>query len=311
MVLHILDVNNYMYAGSFFPNYIQRGVREDNGEYISNEAPIGGVAFLIREIGRLLKDKDAVIMAVFDSTPTIKREMYYETFGLEYGYKSGRKSKPAGLNDQIDYAEEILRDMGVIVQRVEGYEADDIIHTITLCYKDDFDHIYIHTKDSDLFYLVSEHVSIDYVGTKGKHIDIYNYNVTCKKDEFTPYNTVHLRKLVAGDVSDNIPGVGQEWAKLIDGVMQPDEYRLLGDLDFARKKLKDAITANPTQPGGHNLLRIFNIVCPLQVPYEFLNDDEQMINFDKLSYYIHDWNTSEDIWGLEDMLLEYIETYYR
>ena len=35
-------------------------MREDNGEYISNEAPIGGVAFLVREIGRLLKDKDAV-----------------------------------------------------------------------------------------------------------------------------------------------------------------------------------------------------------------------------------------------------------
>ena len=311
MELHILDVMNYIHAGTYSNAMIQRGVRESDGAYSANEAPIGGVRFLLRQINLLSRNPDVVIMPVFDRPPTIKRRMYYETFGLEHGYKAGRKSKDACIGLQADYAEEVLRDMGFVVQCAEEYEADDIIHSLVQYYKNDYDHIYIHTKDSDLHYLVGPNVSIETVGDKGKHIDMYNYTTACKKDEFMPYNTVHLRKLVSGDSSDNIPGIGQQWAVLIDKVMKPDEYQKLGDLDFARKILRDAVAANPTQPGGHNVLRTFNIVCPLLVPYELINDDEPMVNEDKLAYYIHNWNEKEDVWGLEDMLAEYIDSYYR
>lgn len=311
MELHILDTSNYIYAGTFSGFTIQRGVRESDGEYGPNEAPIGGVRFLLHQIGIIMRNPNAVIMPVFDRPPVIKRQMYYDTFGLEYGYKAGRKSKDNSIGIQRNYAEEILRDMGFVVQCAEEYEADDIIHSLVQYYKNDYDHIYIHTKDSDLHYLVGPNVSIEPVGDKGKHIDFYNYTTACKKDEFMPYNTVHLRKLISGDTSDNIPGIGKEWAPLIDKVMKPDEYQKLGDLDFARKILRETVAANPSQPGGHNVLRTFNILCPLLVPYDLINDDEPMVNEDKLNYYLHNWNVKEDIWGLEDMLAEYIDSYYR
>ena len=311
MKLHILDVSNYIYAGTYSGRTIQRGIREDNGEYGPNEAPIGGVRFLLHQIGIILRDKDAVVMPVFDTPPKIKRQMYAETYGDEFGYKAGRKKKDISIDAQKNYAEDILRDMGFVVQKADDYEADDVIHSLVYYYKNDFDHIYIHTKDSDLYYLIDNNVSIATVGDKGKNIDIYNYMSECKSGEFTQYNTVHINKLIKGDTSDNIPGRGKVWGAAIYEQLQPEDFYKLGDLDFARKKIRDAIAAHPEYPNSMLLYKTFNLLVPLLVPYEMIDDTESDINEDKLIYYLHDWNAKEDKWGLEDILAEYIDTYYK
>lgn len=311
MNLHILDTSNYIYAGAFTNRYVARGVRETNGTYGANEAPIGGVKFLIDSISNILKsDPDCVIMPVYDRTPEIKRGMYYDTYGDQYGYKGNRPKKSIDIDRQKNYSESILRDAGFIVQAVDMYEADDVIYSLVKYYKDDFDHIYVHTKDSDLFFLVSDNVSISQVSKSDKSIDIYNYSTMVNSKENTLYNTVHLRKLCGGDKSDNIPGVGWKWAEKLDEIIDGPEYAKLGDLDLCRKYLKEAIIKNPTVPGAHNLLNTFNILCPLLVPYEQLDDTEQDIDFNKFSYYRNNWDKSLDRWNLEDMLSDYIDSYY-
>jgi hypothetical protein len=309
MNLHIFDCSNYIYAGAFSNATIARGVRETNGEYQANEAPIGGVRFLLTRIASLLTD-DNVLMPVFDRPPIIKREMYKEAFGGWESYKGNRPDKRFDITNQQKYAEEILRGLDFPVQAVDGYEADDVIYSLVQYYRDDFDQIFIHTRDSDLFFLVDEKVSIAKVGGKGKEIDMYNYPVMVRKNENVLYNTVHLRKLCAGDASDNIPGVGWDFATLMDKVVPNEDYAKLGDLDISRKYILKTITENPTLPGGHNILRTFNILCPLLIDYEELNDVEQDVDMSKLSYYLNDWNPSLDKWNLEDMLSEYIDSYY-
>ena len=312
MNLHIFDTSNYLYAGSAGRcPLISRGIRESAGEYMDNVAPIGGVKFLLSEISKFISD-DNVLMPVFDRTPEIKRQMYYEAFGDMYGYKGNRKSSELSeyVKVQKPYAERILIDMGFSVQAIEGYEADDIIYSLVKMYKDDFEHIYIHTRDSDLDFLVDTNVSIAQVGTHGKVINRYNYETVVDKDNHTLFCTHHLRKLCKGDVSDNIPGIGKEWAVKMDEVIKDNDYAKLGDLDLCREYLKQTVLNNPTLPRAHMVLKIFNILCPLLVNFDELNNDEQNIDMDKLRYYLHNWNSKEDRWNLEDMLSEFIDSFY-
>jgi hypothetical protein len=248
-------------------------------------------------------------MPVFDKIPEIKREMYVDAFGYD-GYKANRPPKKFDITEQQIYAEQILRDVGFAVQSVEQYEADDVIYSLVKYYKDDYEHIYIHTRDSDLFFLVDATTSISKVGDKGNDIDIYSYPMLVKKDEHTLYNTSHLRKLCRGDVSDNIPGVGWDFAEKLDAMVPTEEYAKFGDLELCREYIKKVVLQNPTMIGGHNILRTFNILCPLLIGFEELNDVEQDIDMGKWAYYMNDWNPSMDRWNLEDMLVDYIETYY-
>lgn len=311
MNLRVFDTSNYIYAGDAMNKVIQRGVRESNGMFEANEAPIGGVRFLIRQAASYLSEPDTQLMFVFDTPPTIKRQMYADTFGDPYGYKGTRTPHGNGIELQRRYACELMRDVGFTVQCVEGYEADDIIYTLVNSLKDDYEHIYIHTRDSDLAFLVSDNVTIEKVGTQGKHIDLGNYSVNATSKIELEYNFLNYYKLFKGDKSDNIPGLGDAWWDAVAEVLPDSEIRKLGDLNLARKYLREAVKNNPTLPDGHLVLATFNILCPLLVPEEELDFYDADIDMHKLNYYLHDWNKTEDKWDLEDMLMTYIEDCHR
>ena len=310
MDLRIMDTSNYIYAGDFMHKYVQRGVRESDGMYEANSASIGGVRFLIRQAHKLLDDNTHVI-PVFDTTPTIKREMYDNTFHNINGYKGTRTYANPTIRIQRDYAYEVMRDIGFMVQRVEGYEADDVIYTLVNALKDDYEHIYIHTRDSDLAFLVSDNVTIETVGDKGKHIDRYNYPYSLKKDWTINYNFYMLHKLCEGDKADNIPGIGKEWLAHLDEVVNDNNVVELGDLDKCRVHLREVIKRYPSEKNADRILQTFNILCPLLVNTDELEFYDDEINYGKLNYYLHDWAASEDKWNLEDMLLTYIEDCHR
>lgn len=312
MVLHILDTSSYIYAGNVQDTVIVRGVREDNGAYAENSAPIGGVEFLVKRCSELNK-LDNVIMPVFDAPPTIKREMFEEAYGNIGGYKGTRTYSSRNEKAHISraYAKQVLESIGYPVQYAEGYEADDLIYSLVQYFKDDYEHVYVHTRDSDLTFLVSDNVSIAPVGKFGKHIDMRNYETMATKGEYTPYNIKHIKKVLAGDTSDNIPGVGEHWAPALDKVIGPDNLRKLGDLDLCRSYIKQAVFDNPTLPNAHSILKTFNIVCPLMVPWELINDNEMDIDDAKHAYYLAGWDPKLDKWGFEDMLAEYIDDYHQ
>ena len=152
---------------------------------------------------------------------------------------------------------------------------------------------------------------MDMIGEKtGKIINIHNYQTVTDKDGWCPYNVHHIRKMCTSDRSDNIPGVGSDWMPRLDSVIPASELSKLGDLNLCRKYIKETIAKYPTAPNAHMLLPTFNILVPLEVPEHLLNDAEPDINWDKLRYFVHDWNYQEDKWGFEDMLSEYIDHYY-
>lgn len=313
MELHILDTSNYLYAGSYNNFWVGRGVRESDGQYQANEAPMGGVRFLLSQAQKFCSS-NSIVMPVFDRAPTIKRKMYFDAFGDEYGYKGNRDKsddKKLEIENSKWYAEAIMSNMGFQTQSAEGYEADDVIYSLVLYYRDDFEKIYIHTRDSDLTFLVSDNVEIAKVGDKGKCIDLRSYPELARTGEYTWYNTLNFIKLYYGDKSDNIPGVGKEWVDRVDSVIPAADYPKLGDLDLARKYLREVMSKYPTAPNSHKLIEVFNILSPLKVPYELLNDEEPDVDYRKLNdYYLQNWNRDNDQWGLEDLLSEYIDKFY-
>lgn len=312
MDLHLLDMSNYIYQGCYSRRRVSRGVREGDGAYIENSAPSGAIDYVCSNLRELVADKNNVVVPVFDRTPTIKRQMYYNVFCNKFGYKGTRPPKDDVIKLSKSYVEDVLRKCEFPVQAVDGYEADDIIHTLTNYYKDYYEHVYIHTRDSDLAYLVSDNVSIAKVGTQGKIINMTNFEDIAYSKHYIKYNMITIEKLLDGDSSDNIMGIGrQDWAHAINEQFAGTPLYKNNNLDYTREMLFEMVNKHPELPNAMQVVPLFNLLVPLDVPIDMLDDTEYNPNLDMFfNYYCNHHDKSKDIWGCEEMLLEYIDSYY-
>lgn len=136
-------------------------------------------------------------VAAFDlKAPTFRHKMYD-------GYKANRKGMPEELAVQLPYAKKVLDAMGITVCGVEGYEADDILGTLSAMSSDDL-HVYILTGDRDSLQLIDKNCSVLLVST-GETKE-YNKDVFFEKYGIEPCDYVDAKALM-GDTSDCIPGV--------------------------------------------------------------------------------------------------------
>ena len=138
-----------------------------------------------------------ITVAAFDlKAPTFRHKMYD-------GYKANRKGMPPELAVQLPYAKKVLDEMGITVTSVEGYEADDILGTLSALSNDGL-HVYILTGDRDSLQLISDNCSVLLVST-GETVE-YNRDVFYNKYGIEPSEFVDAKALM-GDSSDNIPGI--------------------------------------------------------------------------------------------------------
>ena len=143
---------------------------------------------------------DGVAVAFDLKAPTFRHKMYDQ-------YKAGRKGMPAELHEQLEPVKELLRAFGYHVISLEGYEADDILGTLSAgCTKND--HCYIATGDRDSLQLVRDNVTVLLTATKGGQTVLTHYTPESLYEEYgiTPLQMIELKAL-QGDNSDNIPGV--------------------------------------------------------------------------------------------------------
>ncbi len=148
---------------------------------------------------KLMKEeKPDHIAAAFDlKAPTFRHKMYE-------GYKATRHAMPEDLAKQMPVIRVLLRDMGIPVVEVEGYEADDIIGTLSRVAKEKNSDCVIMTGDRDSFQLVNDRVTVrlaankeDVFYTPDKIREVYGVE---------PRQMLEVKALM-GDSSDNIPGV--------------------------------------------------------------------------------------------------------
>ena len=140
---------------------------------------------------------DCAAVAFDLKAPTFRHNMFD-------GYKAGRKGMPEELAMQLPVVKELLRAMGVKVVECEGYEADDILGTLSAEFEKNGHECIIATGDRDSFQLVTDKVTVNLAATKEDIL--YTPEKIFEVYGVKPLQMIEVKALM-GDSSDNIPGV--------------------------------------------------------------------------------------------------------
>lgn len=127
-------------------------------------------------------------------------------------YKANRKGMPEELAMQLPFVKELLAGLGVSVIECEGYEADDILGTLSEMCRKNGDDCVVLTGDRDSLQLINEHVTVRLV--TNKETINYDEKLFTENYGFEPIHLIDLKALM-GDSSDNIsgvPGIGEKTA---------------------------------------------------------------------------------------------------
>lgn len=167
------------------------------------------------------------LVATFDTAPpTFRHKIFKE-------YKATRKKAPQSLYDQIPKIKGILSSFNVPIFEKPGFEADDLIATISERAEQQSQEagkkteIYVLTGDLDVLQLVNENIKV-YTFSKGiKAPEIYGAEKVKKRFELLPQQLIDFKAL-AGDASDNIPGVSGIGKKTATELLK--EYKSIKNL---------------------------------------------------------------------------------
>ncbi|MGN0483551.1 MAG: DNA polymerase I [Lachnospiraceae bacterium] len=152
---------------------------------------------------KLLEEEKPQYLAVaFDvHAPTFRHKMYAE-------YKGTRKPMAEELREQVPLMKKMLHAMGILTIEKEGYEADDILGTVSKQCEEQGLEVSVVSGDRDLLQLATDHVQIRIPKTKRNGTEIENYYAADVKEKYqvTPKEFIDVKALM-GDTADNIPGV--------------------------------------------------------------------------------------------------------
>jgi len=172
---------------------------------------------------------DAVCVAFDLHGPTFRHKMYD-------GYKATRHPMPEELAQQMPVMKQVLTAMNIPIYACQGWEADDVIGTVSrICSNNEWECVIV-TGDRDSLQLIDENVHVKLVISKMGQTSATLYDVAKFQEEygFEPKKLIDLKSLM-GDSSDNIPGVA--------GVGPKTATELLlkfGSLDGIYENLDDA-----------------------------------------------------------------------
>ena len=232
--LLILDANSIVNRGF----YAVRPLTNKDG--LNTNAIFGFLNIFFKYADEIKPD---YIAAAFDlSAPTFRHKMYD-------GYKATRHKMPDELREQIPVLKDVLSAMNITILQKEGYEADDIIGTVSRICEEEEIECCILTGDRDDLQLASTLTHIHLVITRMGNTEttVYDDKLVFEKYGVTPSEFIDL-KAIMGDSSDNIPGVkgiGEKGATAlisefhsIDGVYENIESEKI--TKSVRQKLLDS-----------------------------------------------------------------------
>ncbi|MDR0992763.1 MAG: DNA polymerase I [Ruminococcus sp.] len=151
-----------------------------------------------------------IVMPVFDKLQPKYAAAAFDTkkptfrHKLSPDYKAGRKPMPPELAEQLPILRELLDALGIRTVELEGYEADDILGTLSLSAKKQKIDTVLLTGDADVLQLIDAHTQV-YKHVKGG-VKAYDEAAFFEEYGFAPINLIDYKAL-AGDSSDNYPGV--------------------------------------------------------------------------------------------------------
>lgn len=202
-------------------------------------ALFGFVNMLLQIFGDERWRPDAIVVALDAPGKTFRHADFPE-------YKGTRRETPQELISQLDFSRELIQDLNIPVFEIPGYEADDIVGTLSRQAEEKGYRTIIVTGDHDSLQLVDECVQVLMPQNGPVEPKLYGIEEVRARYGFEPIQMVDY-KAMAGDSSDNIPGVpgiGEKSAKTlieqfggVDGILANMEQV---DPKF-RKKLEPAV----------------------------------------------------------------------
>ncbi len=225
----LVDGNNLMFRSYYATAYTGNIMRNSKG--IATNALYGFISM----INKIIDEEQPLFMAVaFDVGKNFRKDKYED-------YKAGRNETPEDLKVQMPLAREVLDKMGIKHFELEPYEADDIIGTLAKMADLDpeFDATIV-SSDRDLLQLISDVVDVKLLKQKG--FIRYNPETFFEDYGIKPINIIDLKAL-AGDSSDNIPGVkgvGEKTALTLLREYQTIE-NVYANIDKIKGKLKEKL----------------------------------------------------------------------
>lgn len=191
--LFVIDGNSYCYRAY----YAIKSLSNSKG------LPTNAVYGFATMLNKLIKDEnpDYICIAFDLKGPTFRHKMYKE-------YKIQRKPMPDDLVLQMPIIKEMVRAYGIPIYEKEGYEADDVIATISIKAAKRSIDTNIVTGDKDALQLVGPHIVVNNTHKDGL---IYDSEKVKEKYGVGPEGVVDIMALM-GDQSDNykgVPGIGE------------------------------------------------------------------------------------------------------
>jgi len=241
--IKLLTTNKGMYTNGIygFLNIMLKHMEDINPEYVA-------VAFDLK-------------------APTFRHKMYD-------GYKAQRKGMPSELAMQMPVMKEILRAMNVTILEKEGYEADDIIGTVSrMCRENDVECL-ILTGDKDDLQLATDTTRVLLTVTRGGSTTTTEMDSDDFEDSYgiTPEQFVDVKGLM-GDSSDNVPGV-----KGIGEKTAFEYIKKFGSVESLYENLEDSIikpAARQKLIDGKDMAFLSKKLCTIDknVPLDFVIED--------------------------------------
>ena len=248
--------------------------------------PTGVIHVFLSVLEKLRKNTEiSDIIIIFDAKGKNRRHEMFES------YKATRQAMPEDLITQLNILKEMLPYTGYPIYCVEGYEADDVINTLSQTIDN---RVWIVTKDKDLHQLVNDKVQIyDY-----QKDEVIDREKVYEKFGLYPESIPDMLALM-GDTSDNIPGIagiGPKTAKtLLDDYKNLDN--IFANVENLKGKTKEKIMQGRESAYlSRELVKLFFI--DNMTPSHIERDEE------KLKYYYELYQLKQQLSSLNNVSIE-------
>ena len=213
----------------------------------------------------LQKEKPTHIGVAFDVSGTAQRQAEYSE------YKANREKMPDDLRDSIPYIIRLIEAFNIPVYGVEGYEADDVIGTLSKKAEQQGFITYMMTPDKDFGQLVTDKILLYKPAKFGEPAQVWGPKEVCER-----YGIQEPKQLIDilglwGDAADNIPGIPGIGEKTAAQLVQ--KYGSVENLIAHADELKGKQKENVVNFAEQGLMSKALATINLEVPVEF-NEEE-------------------------------------
>ncbi|MDW8799890.1 DNA polymerase I [Clostridium sp. A1-XYC3] len=222
----------------------------------------------------LLKMKEEIkpdyIVCTFDrSAPTFRHNEYKD-------YKAGRKKMPDELREQFPVVKQLLELLAINIFEIDGFEADDLIGTISIFAEKKDIEVYIVTGDRDALQLASDSIKVIITKKGITEKELYDKDRMIGELGVTPTQFIDVKGLM-GDASDNIPGV--------PGIGEKTAYKLIREYgsienvlqnidNISGKKIKENLMQYSEQAVFSKKLATIVTDAPIEIDLDSIKSKE-------------------------------------